>query len=332
MAANPGADERRALDEAALWYARLIPGARDLGESPQALRDGLARWLAAHPGNRSAWDQVQRVSARLEGIPGSLAASVPQRAPRAGRRHVLRGAAWATVGGTVAWLGWRHLPGAPWQPQVATGPGERRTIALSDGGTLHLDTHTALDVDYGDGLRRLRLREGAILVSTHADDQAPPRPFVVDTPQGRILALGTRFEVRALAPGISEVAVLEHAVQVTLADTSADTPGLAHTVHAGERLRFGSRSAEPVQAASPDAGAWVRGQLIVTDQPLAEVLAELARYRRGWLGCDPAVAGLRISGVLPLHDTDQALATLEDGFPLRVERQWNGWRTRVVAR
>ena len=45
--------------------------------------------------------------------------------------------------------------------------------------------------------------------------------------------------------------------------------------------------------------------------PLAQVAAELARYRRGWLTCDPAVAGIRVSGVLPLADTDQALAAWE---------------------
>ncbi len=328
MAARPGADEQRAIEEAARWHARLLPGARDLGENPESLRDGLARWLAADPANRGAWERMQRLGERFDGVPGGLAASVLRRPARAGRRSVLRGMAWVAAGGSAAWLGGRHLPGAPWQAEYATGAGERRAIALSDGGTLHLDTRTTLDIDYRPDLRRLRLREGAILVSTHADDQMPPRPFVVDTAEGRILALGTRFEVRAVEHGVSEVAVLEHAVRVT----PAEDPGSAHAVRAGERLRFGPRSAESAGAIGRDAAAWTRGQLIVTDQPLAGVLAELSRYRRGWLGCDPAVAGLRISGVLPLDDTDQALAALEDGFPLRVERQWGGWRTRVAVR
>ena len=36
--------------------------------------------------------------------------------------------------------------------------------------------------------------------------------------------------------------------------------------------------------------------------PLAEVLAELARYRRGLLRCDPQLARLAVSGAYPLLD------------------------------
>ncbi|MFT4243184.1 MAG: FecR domain-containing protein, partial [Acidovorax sp.] len=242
-------------------------------------------------------------------------------------RGVLRGLAVAATGGTAAWLGWRHLPWAQWQAQHATATGERRSIALADGGTLLLDTRTTLDVDYGAGWRRLRLHGGAILVTTHADPQTPPRPFVVDTPQGRILALGTRFEVRTEG-NATTVTVLEHAVQAT----PREQPAMPRPVRAGERLRFSATGTQDLRPAPAGTGAWAQGQLIATDMPLADVTAELARYRRGWLSCDPAVAGIRVSGVLPLADTDQALAALEEGFPVRVVRQWDGWRTRVQGR
>jgi transmembrane sensor len=57
--------------------------------------------------------------------------------------------------------------------------------------------------------------------------------------------------------------------------------------------------------------------------PLGEWVAELGRYRRGVLRCDPAVAGLRVSGAFPLDDTDRALQLLADTFPVR-----HVWRTR----
>ena len=43
-----------------------------------------------------------------------------------------------------------------------------------------------------------------------------------------------------------------------------------------------------------------RGILSFSDKPLGEVIATLSRYRNGVLRCDPAVAGLRLSGTFPL--------------------------------
>jgi transmembrane sensor len=305
----------------------MLPGAQDLGGDPARLRLDFERWLAASPHHPQAWQIVQAMGARLDAMPPGIAAPVLGRKHGAARRHVLRGLAIATTTGGAVWLGWRHLPWAQKQARYATGTGERRSVALADGSMLLLDTRSSLDVDYRPHLRRLRLHSGVILVATHADTQVPPRPFVVDTPQGRILALGTRFEVRAEGEATT-VTVLAHAVQATL----TAQPGMHHHVRAGERLRLTTTGAQGLQPAPAGTGAWAQGQLIATDMPLAQVVAELARYRRGWLTCDPAVAGVRVSGVLPLDDTDQALATLEDGFPVRVVRQWDGWRTRIEPR
>lgn len=328
---SPGADQarRRAIEEAALWHARMLPGAAGL-DDPAAVRAGFDDWLAAAPQHAQAWNTVQAMAARLRAVPAPVATPVLQRRQRStsrdARRDALYGLAAAGVLGTGAWMGWRHLPWPPWQARYATGPGERRRLALADGGALQLDTRTRLDIDYSPQWRRLQLHEGAILVQTHADAVQPPRPFIVETPQGRIEALGTRFEVRS-DPDSSRVTVLEHAVRTTPARS-----GASWLVRAGEQLRFTAEGAHDRSPAGPGAAAWTQGRLVVADQPLRQVLTELGRYRRGWLDCDAAVAGLRISGVLPLDDTDQALATLQDGFPLRIERQWGGWRTRVVAR
>ncbi|MNT94542.1 fec operon regulator FecR [compost metagenome] len=49
----------------------------------------------------------------------------------------------------------------------------------------------------------------------------------------------------------------------------------------------------------------------------------LARHRVGHLGVDPRVAGLRVTGTLPLADTDQALLALTAAVPVEVV-----WTTR----
>jgi len=72
-----------------------------------------------------------------------------------------------------------------------------------------------------------------------------------------------------------------------------------------------------------NADAWARGQLVADEQRLGDFLAELGRYRPGLLRVDPRIAGLRLSGVFPLADTDRILDTLPSVLPVRLQ-----WRTR----
>ncbi|WP_204323799.1 FecR domain-containing protein, partial [Stenotrophomonas maltophilia] len=62
--------------------------------------------------------------------------------------------------------------------------------------------------------RRLRLREGRLLVDVARD---PARPFVVDTGRGQVEAQGTRFQVSDDGAS-SRVVVLESRVRITTAD------------------------------------------------------------------------------------------------------------------
>jgi transmembrane sensor len=65
--------------------------------------------------------------------------------------------------------------------------------------------------------------------------------------------------------------------------------------------------------------------LPVDGMPLAEFLAELRRYRTGWIDCAPEVASLPISGAFPLADTDRVLAAVADTLPLRLRYRTRYW-------
>ena len=69
--------------------------------------------------------------------------------------------------------------------------------------------------------------------------------------------------------------------------------------------------------------------LVADNLRLADLLDALGEYRSGYLGLDPSLADLRISGSFPLHDSDKALAALPPSLPVRIERLGNWW-TRVV--
>ena len=61
--------------------------------------------------------------------------------------------------------------------------------------------------------------------------------------------------------------------------------------------------------------------MVVQDAALPDVLDELARQRKGILRYDrAALANIRVSAVLPLGDTDQALRLLSASHHLQLTR------------
>lgn len=71
--------------------------------------------------------------------------------------------------------------------------------------------------------------------------------------------------------------------------------------------------------------------LVVENQRLGDLLDQLGEYRTGYLGVDPSIADLRISGSFPLRDSDLALAALPPSLPVAIERHTDWW-VRVVPR
>lgn len=103
-------------------------------------------------------------------------------------------------------------------------------------------------------------------------------------------------------------------------------------LQAGERGRLGGGGgAESVGVADGADSAWIDGMLIANRMRLDAFIAELARYRRGVLRCDPAVAGQLVTGAFPLHDTDRVLAMLAQVLPVELHARTAYWVT-VAAR
>lgn len=316
---SPSALDIRAVNEAATWYVRL--GSETATDED---RNAWSAWLASDAAHRAAWSKVEQVCRQMGRVPASIA--VPTLAPASpSRRAILRSAGLLAAGASASWLGWRALPWSTWTADYRSSIGERRNVRLSDGSSMLLDTDTAVDVHFDTHARVLDLRAGAILVSTHPDPAATPRPFIVRTSQGTATALGTRYTVK-VADGWTQVAVLEKSVRVESARASGTI-----TLHAGQQVRFRTDGIDAPQANDVSTASWATGNLVVLDMPLGELAAELGRYRRGGLSCDADVAGLLVSGSFPLDNTDQALAALTQSFPVRTTQTLGYW-TRIVAR
>ena len=298
-----------ALKAAAHWYVQLNDQAAAADE-----RAAWERWLAADAAHREAWARMQALERRLNGVPSELVAPTLSNA-RERRRHTLKLLVMLLSAGGVGAL----LPDveARWRiarADLRTATGERRRVELADGGTLDINTASAVNIEYGNDLRLLRLLTGEILVQTAAD----PRPFEIHTRHGAIRALGTRFSVRQ-DNGDTHVAVLEHTVEIRPTDARA------LRLKAGQQAVFSAQEISPPSALSPGEGAWRDGKLIAIDRRLDDFLAELERHRPGKIACAPEIAGLRLSGVFRLHDTDAVLDTIAASLPIKLRHATRYW-------
>jgi transmembrane sensor len=314
------------MEEAAEWYALLISGEGD----DDGDRARWEAWLAANPDHRRAWRYVEAVSQRVlaplqeTADPRLTAENLHAANVRTLRRRRVLALLVLSAGAGLA--GWQSVsPGGLIVALTAdyrSGTGEIREIGLPDGSRAWLNTDSAFNEDYQAGQRRLQLLEGEIFISTAADAS---RPFFVDTAQGRLRALGTRFTVRQ-EDGQSLLAVHHGAVEIRTAH-SEKTRVLA----AGEQTRFTAENILPPTPADPAREAWHRGNLLVPDLPLEEVVAELRRYTFRHIGVAPEIAQRRVFGTFPLRDVDAALELLADAVHLRIRRPLPWWTTLEAA-
>ncbi|AEG01119.1 FecR domain-containing protein [Methylomonas methanica] len=302
------------LAQAAEWFAVLGSGAVSNSETAQ-----WQAWLQAHPDHQAAWARVEYFSGKFQHLPVH-AASAALNQPDLYRRRTLKALA---VFGAIGFTSWQLARGRylqAWSADYQTALGSSRTVILADGSKVSLDTDSALNVEFTGELRRLQLVSGEIYIETAPDNSGMHRPFVVDSQEGRVGALGTRFSVRQLS-GNSQVSVFADAVEI-----EPGKPGSNKRVlHAGQSTGFTQERIDPAAAVNEDRPAWTQGFLLADNMPLSEFLLQLNRYRHGYVTCDPRIAGLRIVGSFPLSDTDRVLTMLAETLPVKISSPMPLW-------
>lgn len=306
-------------DEAAGWIAAAEGDA--LSTEQRRARDA---WLAADARHARAFAEMQDIWAHMTGVPDTPAlratiATPPGRrlrrsAPRAvgPRRHRWIGPALAASLALVFIGVAEDLP-TRLQADEMTATGERRVVKLPDGSTLHLDTHSAVALDFTGDRRVVRLLSGEAAF-TVAPDRS--RPFTVETNGGSATALGTRFLVRRDGDNAS-VTVTEHSVRV-----SCPTPqGASAVVAEGQSVTYGIHGlGRTAPTNTADAMAWTEGVLVFKDAPLNQVVAEIGRYHRGYVRVLGDAQALRVSGVFRIDDPVAALDQLQRSLDLSSTR------------
>jgi transmembrane sensor len=303
--------DHKTLEAAATWYVQLNSSVPDDAQQ-QAWHD----WISANPAHAQAWSRVELLQSRFSSLPQEVALPTLV-GVRARRRAVLKTLAVLLAAGTA---GWTYKESASVQAVLAehrTGKGQRRELLLSDGSVLNINTDSAVDIRYDAGLRLIRLHRGEILIQTASDPAG--RPFVVQTCEGRVRALGTRFSVRSDG-STTEVSVMQHAVEVR----AIGNPSVLR-VEAGQSVDLTREHVAAPRSLPPGAGAWTQGMLTVIEWRLGDFITELSRYRPGFMRCADSVADLRLSGAFRVDGTDTILQNLGVSLPVKVKYLTRYW-------
>jgi transmembrane sensor len=315
--------------EAAAWLTVL--GREHVTEEDRA---ELKRWLRQSERHRAAfealgalWDDLE-ILKDLDDI-GAAMSRVPEaRVPFLRRRGFLATAACFAV--AIVGASAFYVYGARSTVQTATfatGVGEQRTVELSDGSQLQLNTDTGIRVLYSRSERTVRLDRG----EAHFDvAKSKRRPFRVSAGSSVVTAVGTAFTVRRRSDDFAEVTVEEGTVALTsaagsgtISDKTADPSPLARLT-AGQSVVF-DEHVETIRQL-PEAEirrklAWRQGVLVFSGEPLVEVIAEISRYTDIKIEItDPAVRDKPVAGYFPVSKIDGLFQSLELNFGIHVER------------
>ncbi|AWY41591.1 DUF4880 domain-containing protein [Pseudomonas putida] len=304
----------RVLDAAIAWQLSL-------DSANPVEREEFAKWHAAHEEHARAWRQLGMLDQRFSVASGPARTALLQSREGIRRRVRKLGSGVASVVaviGLALFAGEHYLPVNYWLADQRTATGEQRIIRLTDGTLINLNTHSALDVRFDEKQRLIVLQEGEILVETGHGDA---RPFIVETREGSMRALGTRFLVKREEQG-TRLSVLQSAVAAHPESNQQE-----QILREGQQVLIRNDGLGPILAVNAGADAWTRGMLVVDNTRLEDLVHELGRYRPGHLGVTPDVADLRITGSFPLKDTNLALNALLPTLPVQIEQHTKWWVT-----
>lgn len=309
-------------EQAAAWFARVQDAPRDAGLQAQ-----LRAWLEADRQHRDEYQQLARLWQAADFIPRQRleALARPAPVPQLPRRRLVRMALAATLGAVAVGLGW-----GGWQYQqlnhqgsLQTAFNERRQVELPDGSYLELNGSSHVQVAFSAGQRHVRLMAGEVMFTVAHDSG---RPFVVDTAQGRVTVTGTRFDVRQDSAS-TRVAVEQGSVRVQGKGAS-----LAQlTAGQGSHIDAQGQVAAPYAVNAAALTAWRQGKLVFDNATLAEVVAEVSRYRSQPLRVAPKVAQLRLSSTFRTDDSDALLRALPSILPVAIKAHADG-SSEIIAK
>jgi len=300
------------------WYIKLNEA--DCSEEDRA---AFEAWKDASSLNLNAWNRILQVSKPFDGLEPVVSKEVLLQGKTfsLSKRQLLKNLSIVAVATSTGFIAYEQKP---WQTILAdytTHKGEIKTVNLPDETMLVLNSDTAIDQQYDNESRTIKLIKGEVLIET-GHGKGASTPFRVHTKYGIITALGTRFSVRQHNDYVS-VNVYKDAVSIkTFANGD-----FKQKLYENQTTLFNDKILPEIKPLKFGTDLWTKGILSVVDMPLNEFLIELDRYYTGYLRCDPAIADIVISGSFPLSDINAIFSSLQNTHPIRAHSMTKYWVT-----
>lgn len=309
-------DAKAIQARAAEWIAERYYAAEWSTDDQAALDTWLTDDLAheiAYWRLDAAWERTNRLAATR---------CSPQISHRGGaklRSYLPRLVAVVAIGAVIgSAFFYRSAP--PKAMTYVTPVGGQKTLSLSDGSRITLNTDTSIRFEAKGGSRKVWLEKGEAYFEIRHD---AAHPFVVSTAGHRIIDLGTKFSVRSTPDGLGlKVTLIEGAAELQSADAWVSNhrailkPGDVAIATA----RTLAVSREPVAAIGEDL-IWRQGLLVFRRTTLSQAVAEFNRYNNQKISiADAEVGEMRIAGTFQAHNTDLFTEAVKELFKLRVSK------------
>lgn len=300
--------------EAARWLARL-----QSGRDPD-VQSKFRQWCDSDRANAAAFERV-RQSYELAGllrqssgaIPAEVSAPAASRSPRAAYALAAATAFVVVAVAVIVVLGGKLLTGGTEAVMLTTRVGEIRSIRLSDGSRVTLDTATSVEVDIDRAHRGARLEHGRARFEIADTGE----PFVIRTKTASATTGGGTLDVEQIGAE-SRVDVL-----AGTADVRSRSAAVLVTLDAGDSVTA-DRSGT-VQTQTPIGGQdWTRGMLQFDGTPLPAAVALANRYSNERIVIDGDLHRLRVTGAFRAGDTAGLATALAEAFHLSLGRTAGG--------
>jgi transmembrane sensor len=221
--------------------------------------------------------------------------------------------------------------------------GELRSIGLSDGSIVTLNTQSEIAIRYSKLVRSVELVRGEALFQVAKNAK---RPFRVGIGQSVVQAVGTAFNIYRRPEGSivtvieGRVAILGHNQLVRGSQSSAGT-SLQRTagdieLSAGEQLTLAPR--ERVRRLAPSdiqqVTTWAQRRLVFKETTVKDVVAEFNRYNRTQIVIDDQALSRRIvTGTFESGDPESFVEFLVQQSNAMVrERSEGTWYLSIAQR
>ncbi|MGE7136511.1 FecR family protein [Luteibacter sp. NPDC031894] len=306
--------------QARAWLVHLTSGTatREDGEA-------FRRWCLSSEQHAEAFARARRMWEDLG--PAIAAHTRPERGDHAPQRHRVRmgrrafvttaiGASVAAV--LLARIDLDRVFRSGGVGRLRTAVGEQRRVDVVPGVTVEMNTATDIALrGTGKAVTGMRLRSGEAVVRIDASRKAG---FVVDIGDATVASTpGSAVAVRCI-DSESVVTCLDGQALLSLGSTES-------LVKPAQQVSFDARGIAAAVAVNPDTAlAWRNRVLIYDNQPLAQVVADINRYRPGRIVItDRALGDRRVHARFTLDQMADVATLIQDAYGAHATHLPGGW-------